>query len=468
MNTTQITASSIKARKLEEDRVWGIATIELLNRATLPTVGNGLVTKIGMRTTTYISLGEFSRLVFLGDKNAQHKKGLDALLQLKERIHAENLNPDPKEIKSTKKAINAKFQVEVKFEPFDMSVLDIGSFRRLLISAKACEMMIEKLDQTQTNPKGPEELLAYFNRAHTIASRYFGSQETVDDCVLGISPDGHKNLELREKPSYVKTDPAYFVKQCRDSQNEWHETYMTTIGLAQLIFRNGLQENCTAISDVLHKIDANLKSLGRVGSKQWSFNTSIGAKQLHLISRTDFIHMCDRLKWEEQYRLPACDWEIREDGLAGFRAATIAWHEAQNALKRNSDVGASEKLEAESLAAVAADVGDPFDFKFEGSNDDRAQSQKEISETLNPSAAPTGAVDPAPQPPAPQPTEMTIHQKLQEIADRANAKKREIDEAMNLEMVALFSSEQAAARNARKLGIPESSPTTGAMMGGFS
>lgn len=420
-----------------------------------------------MRTTAYISLGEFSRLVFLGDKNAQHKKGLDALLQLKERIHAENLIPDPKENKSTKKATNAKFQVEVKFEPFDLSVLDIGSFRRVLISAKACEMLIDKLDQTQTNPKGPEELLAYFNRAHTIASRYFGSQETVDDCVLGISPDGHKNLELREKPSYVKTDPAYFVKQCRDSQNEWHETYMTTIGLAELIFRNRLQENCTLISEVLQKIDANLKSLGRVGSKQWSFNTSLGAKLLHLISRTDFIHMCERLKWEEQYRIPACDWEIREDGLAGFRAATIAWHEAQDALKRNVDVETREKQEAESLAAVAP-ANEPFDFKFEGSNNQRAQSQTEIRETPISSSAPTPAADTTIPPPAPQPVEKTIHQKLQDIADRANAKKREIDETMNLDMVALFSSEQATARNARKLGMPESSPTPGAMVCGFS
>ena len=468
MSTTQITASTIQARKLEEDKAWGQATNELINRATLPIAAYGLVTKIGTRTTTYISLGEFSRLVFLGEPHTQHKKGHDALLQLRERIYAENFKFEKKEVKSIQKAISAKYLIEARFEPFNLSVLDIGNFKRVLISAKACEMMMGRSNPVQTNPNGPEALLAYFSQAHANASRYFGAQEDSEDCVVSLSPDSHEMLGLREKPSYINTDPAYFVKECRDLKNEWHETYMTTIGLSQLIFRNRLQENCKIISEVLHRIEANLKSLGREGSKQWSCNTSLGTRQLHLISRNDFIHMCDRLKWEEQYRLPASDWDIREDGLDGFRATTIAWHEAQDAHKRKGEE-ARVKKEHETPAEQAPipAVDDPFDFKFEEANEGSTQSEGEMPEKPIASSAPTAVVGAAPQSPAPP--ERTIYQKLEEIANRAKAKKRDIDEAMNLEMVALFSEEgRTRSEKAAKSATGQALPSTGAVFFDFS
>jgi hypothetical protein len=153
--------------------------------------------------------------------------------------------------------------------------------------------------------------------------------------------------------------------------------------------------------------------------------------------------------------------EIREDGLAGFKSATIDWSKAQDALKYQKKSEARAKPEVEAQFELKPEVeSNSYEITFEGASAESCQSvQTEPSEK---------SIDCPKSTPAPQPVKKTIHQKLQDIADRANAKKREIDEAMNLEMVALFSSEQATARNARKLGMPESSPTPGAMVCGFS
>jgi hypothetical protein len=478
-----ITSASIFKKKVNEALTYQI--LEMVDRAKLAKEFNGLVARIEGKTHYYISLGKFASIVFTGDLQSQLENAKHAVNAMLKKVADESLESSVQtaefsssllEAKLRRTQSQAKYLIKIRSESEKLEIATPSHSTRRLLTMKGCEIILSMLDAEAKNSVGYWRVMKFFQVAHLIGTDY----DMGEDCLVGLTienlgmgdkntkRDTHVKLILGEKLSYSKDDPAYILRSFKDkSEHQYHTTYITDIGIAELIFRNRCVDSCEKICEVLDRIDANIKNLGGRGLERWGCKTSLGKKMRYIVKRNDFIHMCDRLKWEEQYRLPACDWEIREDGLAGFRAATIAWHEAQDALKRNSDAGSHGKQEAESLAAVAP-VNEPFDFKFEGSNEGLAQSHGKISENPMSSLAPTSVVDTTIQPPALQPAEKTIHQKLQEIADRANAKKRDIDEAMNLEMVALFSSEQATARNARKLGMPESSPTPGAMVCGFS
>jgi molecular chaperone DnaK (HSP70) len=94
-------------------------------------------------------------------------------------------------------------------------------------------------------------------------------------------------------------------------------------------------------------------------------------------------------------------------------------------------------------------------FQFEGASAiDRGVQQTEMAEDMpsNPFR-----IDSAEKLEPLEPPEKTIYQKLEEIANRAKAKKREIDEEMNMEMVELFSAEarsKSAKSAAANLELP--------------
>ena len=457
--TGTITSASMP-KKNDNDQIVA-QILEMTRRAKLPNGTNGLLARVDGKTYSYISVDEFAAIIFPGTLKSQLESATEAVFAMlgkvatgafdeklceKRNENSTSETSNPLDWLNKKVQTQAKYLISIKNESEPQGIEALLNTKRNLLTLKGCEIIIGMIGDKNINFDGYWKVMKYFQVTKLLGSSY----KKEGDCLVGITVenlgvddesarrDTHEKLTLGERLSYNKDDPAYIVRQFKDKHDhQYHTAYITSIGIAELIFRNRYVENCKKIEVILDRIDLSIKKLGGKGLEKWGCKTSLDKKMRYIIKRNDFIHMCDRLKWEEQYRLPDCDWDIRDEGLAGFRAATIAWNEAQDLLKRKVEEETRAELELESPAAQAQKptARGPFDFGFEG----RTQSQAETTEMPNSSTAPTPAAYTTTQPPAPP--EKTIAQKLQEIADRANAKKREIDEAMNLEMVALFSEE---------------------------